>query len=381
MKGYLVCFISSIIFIFISEKLYLKGHKKFSTFFFLISFFIPCIISGVRSLDVGTDIKSYFSVLFYNYTQNNMNFFKGMKIANVELGYALIIYLASKTENINFCLFINQLLVSLPIYILAYNLRKDYNSEKKNVMTFTVIVYLLTLYSMSMNLMRQSIAISIGVLMYYYLQKGNKKIAYLLFILACTFHASALSLILVFIINEICFKYKKNRILHLFILLLLLIFFSLTFEKILSIIPSKYSYYLGSKYDINSFSILSLIKKMVWIIPSLVFLSRIKDKNSENYSKYMIICSFLIIDLILYFMSMQLGPAGRLGYYFLYIGYFFMIPYIDNLVEKSGRWIIDLIIILILILFWYNMTVTNSDENETYPYKSDVINQLNEKGD
>lgn len=374
MRGYLICFIFTLITIFISERLYIKNKKKLSKIFFISSFLIPCIISGVRSTEIGADVKSYFLVL-YNCYNKGMSLIDGMNIANVEFGYSFIMYLASKFHNIHFSLFINQFLVSLPIYALAIDLRRKNKEKKYYIMTFIVFIYLTTFYSLSLNLLRQSIAISLVVYAYYsYINKNTKK-GLILIILASLFHISALVGLLTFLIDYICKKYKKNRILFLILLFCIMITFVLGFEQILKILPLKYSYYIGSKYDNSSFSIMSIVKKIIWIIPSMLYLDKIKDKKSDDYSQFLSYVSILIIDFILYFMSIQLSSAGRLGYYFLYTAYFFIIPKLAYMFKEKGA--IVFMINLLLVFFWYNMTVVNNDVNKTYPYTSDVVLWLN----
>lgn len=374
MTGYIYCFLFTILFAFLSDKMFIHSKRKIGVLFFILSLLIPCFIAGVRSLEVGADVKSYFLVLYNCYTKG-MSLFEGMKIANVEFGYSLTMFIASKTNNVNVALFVNQLLISLPIYLVAYDLRKKDKYNNRYILTFVVIIYLMTFYSLSMNLLRQSIAISFIVYSYYNYINNNYKKALLFFLISCSFHISSIIGILIFIIDFICKKCKKNRIIYLFIMFTLLIAFVIGFKKILMLFPIKYSYYIGSKYDNSSFSLLSIIKKLFWIVPSFIYLGRISEKTNDHYSQFLAYAVILIIDFVLYFMSFQLSSAGRLGYFFLYVGYFFIIPELANMFKRKG--IVNLLILCVLAFFWYNMTVVNNDINKTYPYKSDVIEWLN----
>lgn len=374
MKAYIICFTFTILFTYFSEC-YLKRNKKsLGKFLLLISLLIPCYISGMRSEIVGKDVRVYFLVLFNVYTSGH-SFIEGMQICNTEFGYSLFMYITSKFNNMNFCMFVNQLLVCLPIYLLAYRIRKDNEKNNNNIMTFVIIIFLLTLYSLSMNLLRQSVAITWFVYSYYLYKKQLYKKSIFCYLFAFLFHQSVLVGGLIFIVDWICVKLKKDRIIILCFFVLAMVGVVWGFESILEFLPNKYSYYANSDFNNSSFSVMSIIKKVLWIIPSCIYVKLIVNKKSEHYTNFLIITFSFIIDFILYFMSLKISNAGRLGYYFLYIGYFLAIPYLNQIFKEKK--LVSFVIFCVLCVFWYNGTVVNYDVNRTYPYKSDLVEWLN----
>ena len=193
------------------------------------------------------------------------------------------------------------------------------------------------------------------------------------------FHYSAVICIAIYFIMHILMNYKneenKNRWMALIIFLALIL--TVFMDKILELIPTKYSFYIDSQYAVNSLSILSVVKKLFWVVISLSVVFRIKNNKSlRNEQKVYLM--FLLLDLIMYFMSLKVSTFGRLGNYFLNIGYFGMIPKIKYIFKQ--KLLANASIIIILVVFWYNMTVINNEADKTYPYASDVLDVLNDEG-
>ncbi len=368
MKAYLLCFILTLLFAYLAERCLKQEKKKKGIFFLLVALFIPCFIAGARALTVGRDVQSYFLVLFNGFIKGE-SFFVVTARANVEFGYSLLIYISSIFKNISFALFVTQFFICFPIYLLAYKKRETYS------ITFIIFIFLLTLYSLSFNLLRQAIAISFivyGISLYE--EENRKWLVY--FLIAVSFHYSAIICLLMILTMYINKNYKKDRLFYIFLILMFVVSITIFFKPLLTLFPNKYSVYIGSKYDISNFSIVSIIKKMYWIILCLLYLNRYKLKQDENYSSTLSYTTFFLMDFILYFMSLQLSSAGRLGYYFLYPGYFLFIPKFKEIFKEKH--IVNCIIIISLIIFWYNMTVVNSEVNATYPYISNSVDFLND---
>lgn len=370
MKAYILCFILSLFFVFLAERSFRKKHKKVGFLWLVCSMLIICLIAGVRSLTVGKDIHSYFSVLYYNFIEMKLDFFTIKQIANVEIGYTLLIYLSSLFKNIYFCLFVTELAVCFPIYIFAYKKRKEYS------MLFVIAIFLLTLFCPSLNLMRQSIAISLIVCSVPFFEEKNYKVAFFFYFLAILFHTTAIIGGLIYLLMYCCRMKEKNRRLFVFSILFFSLFFTLFFDKIILFLPNRYSYYFETSYATSSVGLLSIFKKLIWLFFSLFYLWRFKNKKDASYGKFLSYFLFFLMDFIFYFMSLRLSPAGRLGYYFLYSGYFMFLPCIKDMFYQKK--LINGLVLIILIGLWFNMTVINRDADHTYPYTSEIMPILND---
>lgn len=370
MKAYIVIFIFSMLFTYFAEKNFKNNRKILGIIFSVLTIFIVCFFAGIRSLDIGTDVKGYFIIVYNYFTKENYNIFQVCEATNVEIGFSLLMYISSAFKNVNVCLFVIQLATFLPIYLFAYKMRDKYS------MLYIILIFLLTFYVRSFNLMRQSIAISLIILsISYYMEKKYRKTLILLF-LACSFHITAIICIAIYLLYNFCFmKNTLNKRFYILFILLSFIFLTVFYEGLLKILPSRFIYYLNSNFAISAFTLLGLLKKLIWIIFACIYLNRYKIKNSENYHIVLFSALLLLIDTIFYFMGIKISSAARIGYYFLYTGYFIFIPKIKEVFKEKT--FINIVIITLLMFFWYNMTVNNYQIDKTYPYKSDIIEILN----
>ena len=365
MKAYILLFICVTFINIINEKFFLKSNKKILKMLFLIiSIFLLCLIAGVRNVTVGTDVNVYVSRL-YNISVNSSNLVWYLRHSNSDLLFAFVVYVGSLFKNIGYPLFLIEFMVTMPIYLYAYK-----ESDKKSF-TYLILIFLLTMYCISLNLMRQSIAMSICILSYHYFDKKEyKKTLFLLFI-AFLFHKTALIFGMVYLINYVINNSKKYKLIYILAIIILCVIATIFMEKIVGL--TSYSSYIDRSSLIREFSINSILKKLMWILlagVSTVFISDSCKKNNLIIGNIL-----MIISLALTFCSFKIPGTGRLGYYFLNMSYFLIIPEIPN-AFKEKKFMAN-ILLIIVIFFWVNMTHVKNDSSQVYPYKSDKIEWLN----
>jgi hypothetical protein len=348
-----------------------KKNKKAGIIFLILSLLVVCFIAGVRNTSIGTDTNGYVANIFNLYSHAKYNFFEVQEKTGIEPLFSMLMLISSFSNDIKVCLFFIELACALPIYLFAYREKKKYS------FAFIIFIFLTTMYAKSFNLIRQSIAISIVIYSVSFFKSGQYKQTILLYITAILFHYSAIICCLIYFILYVTnnLENNKSRILLLFIMFVFLVGISIGIDKILMLIPNKYTYYLNSKYAINSISLLSIVKKAFWIF-LFIFPVIQNKKNKKNYSNELSYCILLIVDFILYLTSMKVGTFGRIGNYFLYVAYFYMIPNISKVFKQKN--LINLIIVVSLCFFWYNMTVQNFESDKLYPYISDEFEILND---
>lgn len=365
MKAYVIAFLVATVLNLLCEKMYFKKHskKKFIPFILMgMSIFTLCFVAAVRDLSVGTDIYVYVTRL-YNVSLNYSNVFSYLKNCNSDLLFALTVYIGALTKNINIVLFLIQFCAVIPIYIYSYKLR--YNKS----FTLNILIFLLTMYCVSLNLMRQSIAISFCLLSYYYFDSGNKKKSYILLLVAVLFHKTALIFLLAFLINKIVKSNNKDKKLLIFLLIMGMVVATFSMKYIVSI--SSYSEYLF--LDSREFSLGSIIKRIFWIMLVLIGYRFNREKqNSENYTISLI---FLLISLFTTLTSFAIPGTGRLGFYFTDIAYFLFIFDIPKYFKQKNM--IYLFVFITLFGLWWISTAVPNDSSRVYPYKSDIIDVLN----
>lgn len=139
-----------------------KNISKKSSVIVLISFgiLVLALFAGFRNIAVGIDTKDTIEQFFLPARRYNSLSDIIKNISNIkEPIYTIISYFLFKISEENFIfLFVMQLLVIIPIAIVAYNERISYPIAN------TMLIYMLLFYQLSFNLIRQSIAAAFLIL-------------------------------------------------------------------------------------------------------------------------------------------------------------------------------------------------------------------------
>lgn len=368
MKAYIAVFFISYFFALIGENFIKKTKNRIGICSLGLSLILLCIVAGVRDLSIGTDIYIYFYYIFNNLANKGMSLIYEFQNSNVEMGFVILVYLGSLFKNVNFAMFLIELCVGLPIYIYAYK-QKD-----KHSISFIIAIFILTMYVRSFNLMRQSIAMSIIILATYYFDNKKYKMTFFLTVLAILMHTSAMISVLIYIFIEISKTKKDNKIILFITVYAGLIIFVIGFEPILSTFLPRYARYLGRDSE-ASLTVIRIVKKLFWIILAIVNLRFAKFADKDRHEKAFLSLNLFITELILSILSIKVSNAGRIGYYFLNLGYIVLCPNLQ-LVCKHKRFA-KICLICILFTFWYNMTGVVNSGDQTYPYISNILTFLN----
>ena len=165
-----------------------KYKKKMLVF---LGFILPVILAGLRADSVGTDVEVYGK---WAYNQAILtDSFKIYYQARTEsilgdIGYYFLTYVSAKIfPNYHIGLFIYSMIIQLFLYLGLKKYHRIFNTP----VWLGMLLYYVTLYNYSLNLLRQSIAIVIIFYgsAYIFEKKYWKFILFL--ILATLFHSSA----------------------------------------------------------------------------------------------------------------------------------------------------------------------------------------------
>lgn len=219
MVVYVSGFAISILFIKLAQRYSTKGISFLSLSF--LALLIPCCIAGWRALTIGTDINVYAAPMFnIAKSSKSLNDFLNTTwymvytkktISDIELGYDLLVYISAKVfGSIQALLFLTEVLVIVPVYTALVKMRKQ-------IPTWVgMLTFYLMYYNLSLNIMRQSIAMSFILLAFSYLFVESRKGFIIYFGTAVLFHKSALLGIIILIIYLYLVKERsmKNYFLH-----------------------------------------------------------------------------------------------------------------------------------------------------------------------
>lgn len=357
MLVYLIIFLISTTFIYFAEKM--DGRNRpITILLIIIAICLPCLLAGVRSLNIGTDVLNYVNPIYLAASSINgfNNFihtyifysYELVPISNYEIGYDLFVYLITKIfGNFFSLLFITQLLIIAPIVMGLWKFRSRFPAW------LGILTYYLLFYNTSLNMVRQSIAISFLAYGFSYLVQKKYLNYFGLVLLACTFHVTAVIGIIflgIFIFLNKSAETKKNiplRLLLIFVISLLIVYVPPLLNITLKILGvSRYS----QGYIRNSASI--AINQIILVVPVIFLLLFQWKRNKNNNDIKIFLLAMLLCNLALSQLSSTSEFASRITAYFsIFNIYVFPCVTMDkSYIRKS---LILALILMYLIGYWY----------------------------
>jgi hypothetical protein len=365
---YFFLFFISTLFLLHAEKAYANNHRLFVVLS-LISLVWLSFWAGGRDLSIGTD-TTFYGVDVFNVASASEKPIEDAFLnpyMEIEPFFFLLNYLASKVGGIGFALF---LIMFIQLLFAFYGLKNFMSSVPLWMM---MLAYILIFYILSLNLMRQGIAVSIGLYALRYIEKRKFLPLLLIGIFAFYWHKTS---VVFFAFLLLLYFYRYASVFMQRILLLIVIPLSLlsifSFMDILLFIADYveemghfilYADTTNSKHDafLNTVDIVSRV-----LLIALVFALHQKRTTYSQY--YYVLYLILFVDLASRFLGQYTAYATRIAYYFVAveIPYLFMIINSSQINVQQRR----IITIALLLLFSF-MTVRENfyyGLNETYPY-------------
>lgn len=393
---YLVCFFLSFFFLWIAERLlyseekqsYLKLknsgllgkifnfkerpshivplYRKIAIVCVCVGLFLPSILSGLRDYSIGTDILLYGNRWFY--IAGNTNFLVYLKWAtSSDIGalYALINYvIAAITNNPHaFYFFLTLIEVSI-VFLSLLQFRKEIS------VSFAMLVYYMMFYNISLNILRQSLAISLMIAAYICLCKKGVKAFLIVWLLACMAHASAIVMIIILPLKW--YSNKSNSEFKSFLLMSVMIMAVVLYAPLLSfLIRVGFLSARFQNYTLTSQGGGRVIRTAFIIIIMMIIV--VSYASLKKYDKNSIL--FINLSIISFVMTMLLFVGNnqviRIAYYFD-LALIIVFPFLQRAAEAhyleiSSR-IVKPFLIVLLIGYWtFNVVIQNN--GETYPYQ------------
>lgn len=368
---YIILLIITIIFSINIEK---YKNNKLGKILAIILLFILSLVAGARTIELGWDAQKYVASTFFRLNYFDGDYSSFMDETTVEYGFSLLSYLLYKIKpDVNLLLFAYSFVTTALIFIFGF-------IEKKNIkFSNLLIVYFFTLFLVSFNIIRQSIAVGFALVAFSYLKKNKKILCTIFTILTCMFHSSGIFVLLIYLLYAFIGdeKNKSKRVFKVIILILFTLFFCFLYEYVVKIvysiglIPYKYYEYMIS-FDRIDYNLSNIGVMLYWLIVSCMAL---KSNPDEKYKKKILFESLLFfIALAINIVSIQVPPIYRMGFYFYYIGLFNFVGSFDlyfKNVPLNGKILKILSSVLLICLFLWITVLANS--YNIYPYKSNIL--------
>ncbi len=355
---YLFVFLLSTIFLFLYGKTTSSAKKKM---FLIFAILFPSLLAGFRQAGIGTDTNNYVRIV-YDLCLRGKTMPYIANHTGIEYLYILINMLVVKTiPSVNIVYFILQFIIQYFI------LKACVYYEKDCPPWISYLLFLLLFYNRSLNMIRQTISISIILYSFCFYKTDNKK-SLLLILLAFLFHNTAIIGFILFIMYKIIslFKGKYTNLVKIFILFLV-VMFVIFYKEIISflinsnILSQRYLFYIKD----NSSNVIGVEHVMVILITLLCFISgKVISKTKLKDIPFVIYMGF-----ILYNLGKISNYAQRFSYYYLYFSIFTIPQFPKIFVGKKYQNIFLFILLILALCFWiYYYCILKADR--TVPYMS-----------
>lgn len=348
-----------------------RRKKIFLCFSFGILFFI----AAVRKYTVGTDLNIVYKPIFDVVKSTSWTELKNIKI---EIGFIYFLKILSCiSEDIQLVIFITSFIIYSAYAVFIYK-----NSE--DVGLSTVLFILLNTYLMSMNIIRQELAIAIILYFFGFLKKKKYLIFSIIVFIATLFHSSALFFLILIPLGNI--RVKKQYFIYSFIVIAIICIYIgplvNSFSGILSIESNNkdYSTYLlnnrhGVGY-INTSSISEfIVALLIYIIVAYYYVLLRKSCNNMNKKIDMYNENIEIFGTMLYFLfvtsTFKMNVISRLSYYFLPIVLIALPKAISKSIRRDNKRIIIYSIYgLLLIKYIFTVVILADTLYGVTPYRT-----------
>lgn len=364
---YLITFLYCLFFHYVAYRVNNRVAKYCLVFLPLIGL---AFLAGLRDYGVGTDTLVY-SKSYFNDACHAHGFDDLLKNSNIHIsnkGYLFLNYIGVQLfSHIFIVWFLTELLILICTYLAVMRISKSYQIN----MALFSLLYLFAFYNPSLNLMRQTCATSICLLSFSYLLEKKSVKAFVLLMIAITFHTSAAIFLLAFAYWHFSDSKYKNL---LFFIVCCTILVGISFYYQLLKILGKYGVFSKvymERYGLNSqfegervpFAFMG-VATVIYIGIIMSYKKRVLT-DSENFFLLLIHTSFVLLMSL----NFLVGTLIRVSYYFYALDLMMMAVLLTSRKIHIGY---KILLPLVIIFMWlYNYMYLNG--NATYPYKSQIL--------
>ncbi|WP_155974151.1 EpsG family protein [Streptococcus ruminantium] len=337
----------------------IKKNQKI--FFVALAIILPCLLAGFRANHIGTDTEVYlmptidaatYSHSFSEYLDTTwFRIWRFLSVRDFERGFTIFVYITAKTLGSFWTKFILEMFIVVPVYIAI----KKYG---KYPIWIGMTVFYLTTYNSTLNMIRQSVAISFTLLGILYIFEKNKKGFMACLLVAVSFHISGIALIL---IAMIFYFVNSNRpindsslIKSEFQKVILVSIAGISTLFLLGIVP-KLLKILGLGNYVNYFTgtFHFLPKQFIFQVPMILFIwINWKRWNEKERNARFFIVMFILTLLSLQLISVNIY-SGRIAYYFSIIGVLTYPSLCYCSSRKSSRFLMTSLLLMYLLVYWW----------------------------
>lgn len=321
---------------------------------------IPVLLAALREITVGTDIKTYVLPSF-NLSKNANSLLDFMKtnFYVMDVLFNVLVYVSAKIfHSLQFLLGSIQLIISLSVYLSIDKMLK------KDQRCIGLITYYFVFYCMGLNLMRQTMAVAIGMLALVFFTQSKKKLCIICILLAMGFHKSAIFTLLLILVYWVNKKFYKKWLPYLCAscIVTIILFYQQIMIMAIKSLPQIFGGYLNyMSMKQNNWPMADLILYLCSMLIGVFLLK--KQDYFQHFLGLMSICA--VAGIII---SKSMTVAGRI---MLYCNYYiiFIMANAKNIIKntKFNNIITNLLITILVMVYWLIQYIVLKN-NQVYPY-------------
>lgn len=352
----------------------------------IVALLIPCLIAGFRDYNIGTDVNVYIKPVIDAIRCNNENLagllYNELFVSETNgVFFTIVLYICSKFSNgVSIALFFIELLCLFPVYIVIR--KQGFSSGLK---ALSLYCYYCFFYHLSLNIMKQFVAIAIMFWGFKYIKKGKYlKYVFLMVFTVLLVHKTAVLSLLnlliyflavngkeLFVEEKLRFKVRiekkstrKSKMLFFTLILAAIIILLFNIKPILTfaaLFKHSYVYQLSHMKNFEP-KYSNIIIMTLILLPSVLF----HHRSLINDYKYRFYTMMMISSLLLY-QFVGVSPAlYRISLYSM-IFIVLVVPSYVKLFKNDGRVFFALYYFLVLTINFVFDVILNS-YGGVYPY-------------
>lgn len=279
---------------------------------------IPCVLAGLRADTVGTDVQIYaVKTMEEAVKSHSFAYMSRIDVTYTEVLYRVLAFVVSRVfVDTGWLLFYTEMIIIANVIIAIYLFRNDISMPK------AYAVFMFMFYHVTFNVMRQSIAMALLLVMFYYL-KEKKYIKYwLLALVAFGFHSFSIlisALLFVFFIFEKFYRKGWQKSALATVGLIIIVSFKYLSNSVyvflLKALP-RYARYISDLDGEKKSLFIILLSPAFWMSIVLFIVSSIAVKKSNMLKGYLnVIYVLLLIGFACTVIQIYIGIAYRIGVY------------------------------------------------------------------
>lgn len=323
-----------------------RGKEEFKERSFYLGCFVLLFFAASRGESVGGDLAEYIP-LFHGLNDSSITeIFMTSLMSGYEIGFVLLCKLINLiSDESRFFIIVTSICSLLGPFFLVVRY-----SENK---WYSILMYpLLSFYTISLNNVRQAIAISIIMFAIHFLLQ-QRKLSFLCCVVIASFmHTSAVFSLLFYPLTRWQYSFKKVVFLITSLLVVFFLLGSFLFNYMLANVFTRYLNETGDSYTETGTGYgLLVVYIFIVAICLVLFQKGYADMDSQSYNINKLFLLSVIAAVFIQAFASYMAALSRLVYYF----YLPIIVLLPNLIGNIRKTPVRRLLFIAMFLFFYGL--------------------------